>query len=289
MLEFGDIGLAGNHLSIRHSGWYSVAILFYGLSSVCRWVRASYSQVERRSNVSRLSLSASFTRSRVGAPRGFTLIELLVVIAIIAILAAILMPVFAQARDAARRASCLSNLKQVHLSVMQYAQDWDETMPFALETHLCTPELGTMPGLQPYIKNVQIFRCPSDSGDLRSSAPFWQRYGRSYKMEGRIFSNPWDEKLQMPIVRTLAALESGIDEKKFMEGKPQEHTSYSTQLQVARDEMSVWDAGQEKKKEGWLVKGWHNGGTPAVYLDGHVRVIKSKAEWDWSHGKEPGQ
>jgi prepilin-type processing-associated H-X9-DG protein len=84
-------------------------------------------------------------------------------------------------------------------------------------------------------------------------------------------------------------LEAGIDEKKILEGKPQEHTAYSTQLQVARDEMSVWDTGQVKKKEGWVVKGWHTGGTPAVYLDGHVRTIKSKAEWDWSHGKEAGQ
>ena len=221
--------------------------------------------------------------------RAFTLIELLVVIAIIAILAAILFPVFAQARDAARRSSCASNLKQVHQAVMQYVQDYDEVMPFAAETHLCTPANGALPGIQPYIKNTSIFRCPSDFGDVLSSVPFYQRYGRSYKMEGRIFSNPMDEKLLIPIVRTLAALEAGIDEKKVLEGKPQEQISYSTQLQVARDEMSVWDAGQVKKKEGWVVRGWHMGGTPAVYLDGHVRVIKSKAEWDWSHGKEPGQ
>jgi len=221
--------------------------------------------------------------------RAFTLIELLVVIAIIAILAAILFPVFAQARDAARRSSCASNLKQVHLAVIQYAQDYDECMPFAVDTHLCDPTTGSMPALQPYIKNTQIFRCPSDFGDVNSSIPFYQRYGRSYKMEGRIFSNPLDEKLLIPIVRTLPALEAGIDEKKILEGKPQEHTSYSTQLQLARDEMSVWDAGQVKKKEGWVVKAWHMGGTPAVYLDGHVRAIKSKAEWDWSHGKEAGQ
>ncbi|MFH1910322.1 MAG: prepilin-type N-terminal cleavage/methylation domain-containing protein, partial [bacterium] len=61
--------------------------------------------------------------------RGFTLIELLVVIAIIAILAAILFPVFAKAREKARQTSCLSNLKQIDLAVLQYAQDYDEMMP----------------------------------------------------------------------------------------------------------------------------------------------------------------
>lgn len=219
----------------------------------------------------------------------FTLIELLVVIAIIAILSAIVFPVFAQARDKARQASCLSNLKQIHGSIMMYVQDHDETMPFAVETHLCTPATGSMPALQPYLKSIDVFRCPSDSGDVNNATTFYSRYGRSYKMEGRIFSNPLDDKLKIPIVRTLPALEAGIDEKKALEGKPQEHTAYSTQLHVARDEMSVWDAGQVKNKEGWVVKGWHVGGTPVVYLDGHVRTIKSKAEWDWSHGKEPGQ
>ena len=63
------------------------------------------------------------------APRGFTLIELLVVIAIIAILAAILFPVFAQAREAARKASCLSNIKQFGLATLMYVQDYDDMLP----------------------------------------------------------------------------------------------------------------------------------------------------------------
>ncbi|HZO88200.1 MAG TPA: DUF1559 domain-containing protein [Chthonomonadaceae bacterium] len=116
----------------------------------------------------------------------FTLIELLVVIAIIAILAAILFPVFAQAREKAREASCSSNLKQISLALRMYSQDYDET-------YMATGDLprknsdgtvcdgnprkpdgqdivrmmggGTAYLLNPYIKNRQIFRCPSDTGE----------------------------------------------------------------------------------------------------------------------------
>src|SRR5690606_6779733 len=74
-----------------------------------------------------------------GAKRGFTLIELLVVIAIIAILAAILFPVFARARENARRASCQSNLKQIGLGLMQYTQDYDERLPAGFLTNTGVP------------------------------------------------------------------------------------------------------------------------------------------------------
>jgi len=94
--------------------------------------------------------------------RGFTLIELLVVIAIIAILAAILFPVFAKAREKARQSSCLSNAKQIMLAVLQYAQDYDERLPYASAWEWGD---GTVRSwwqyLDPYIKNAQIFICPS--------------------------------------------------------------------------------------------------------------------------------
>ena len=99
--------------------------------------------------------------------QGFTLIELLVVIAIIALLAAILFPVFARARENARKSSCANNLKQIMIGVAQYTQDYDEAFPNGHTS------VAGQPGganqvfwgqlIFPYIKSTQSFRCPSDS------------------------------------------------------------------------------------------------------------------------------
>ena len=104
--------------------------------------------------------------------RGFTLIELLVVIAIIAILAAILFPVFAQARDAARQTACLSNCKQLGTGLMMYAQDYDENYPsFSYATTPGGLKYGPrwaawgfsnwVDALMPYVKNTKILSCPT--------------------------------------------------------------------------------------------------------------------------------
>lgn len=94
--------------------------------------------------------------------RGFTLIELLVVIAIIAILAAILFPVFARAREKARQASCLSNIKQLCLAWQMYTQDYDETVPMCQINSYGTYGESHWPfWLKPYVKNTQILDCPS--------------------------------------------------------------------------------------------------------------------------------
>jgi prepilin-type N-terminal cleavage/methylation domain-containing protein len=102
-------------------------------------------------------LSLNVRRRRLNA---FTLIELLVVIAIIAILAAILFPVFAQAREKARQVSCLSNMKQIGIGLIMYASDYDSIYP---PSQLGTgTELVSWPQImQPYIKNEQVFVCPS--------------------------------------------------------------------------------------------------------------------------------
>jgi len=103
--------------------------------------------------------------------RGFTLIELLVVIAIIAILAAILFPVFARAREKARQTSCLSNVKQIALGILMYAQDYDEVLVPMQNTTSSSSRWYNL--LQPYVKNMQIFRCPSKA--------FTIGYGVSYR------------------------------------------------------------------------------------------------------------
>lgn len=90
----------------------------------------------------------------------FTLIELLVVIAIIAILAAILFPAFARARENARRASCQSNLKQIGLGVLQYTQDYDERFPLWAAP---SANEGFFAVLQPYLKSTQLYQCPSET------------------------------------------------------------------------------------------------------------------------------
>jgi prepilin-type N-terminal cleavage/methylation domain-containing protein/prepilin-type processing-associated H-X9-DG protein len=113
--------------------------------------------------------------------RAFTLIELLVVIAIIAILAAILFPVFAQARAKARQTACLNNLKQIGTALMMYTQDYDEALPIHFTVNngsytvndyaAPTAQYNWMALIQPYLKNLQIYKCPQAIVNTGSISP----------------------------------------------------------------------------------------------------------------------
>jgi len=121
--------------------------------------------------------------------RGFTLIELLVVIAIIAILAAILFPVFARAREKARQTSCLSNVKELALGTLMYAQDYDEMYP-CWDRNLTEDTSPLYPGraVMPYVKNLGIFTCPSGGdppANMTTDPLTWNHYGHGGDPEFR--------------------------------------------------------------------------------------------------------
>jgi prepilin-type N-terminal cleavage/methylation domain-containing protein/prepilin-type processing-associated H-X9-DG protein len=134
--------------------------------------------------------------------RAFTLIELLVVIAIIAILAAILFPVFAQAKEAAKKTQCLSNTRQIAIGLMLYCNDYDDRMPGLLAAippinggNTSWPYIPYDRQIAPYVKNDDIYRCPGDGGGRpAASIPFWdgtyraKALKRSYGYVGTIFT-----------------------------------------------------------------------------------------------------
>jgi prepilin-type N-terminal cleavage/methylation domain-containing protein/prepilin-type processing-associated H-X9-DG protein len=141
------------------------------------------------------NMSASLLRRKqtISPAMAFTLIELLVVIAIIAILAAILFPVFAQAREKARGISCLSNCKQIGLGIQMYAQDYDETFVPA--------SVGFTPFnvlIEPYIKNQQVWTCPSAVTTITGVS-------RSIGMSATV-ARPVTAVLRMPAIEFPASL-----------------------------------------------------------------------------------
>jgi prepilin-type N-terminal cleavage/methylation domain-containing protein/prepilin-type processing-associated H-X9-DG protein len=158
------------------------------------------------------SVSSTFSPSLSDKRAGFTLIELLVVIAIIAILAAILFPVFAQAREKARQVACMSNEKQIGTAVLMYLQDYDETYP-AIDLDVTSaanapilplPDGRKYQGLMgwalqyfPYIKSKDVFVCPNDD----QSTAYWVDNGSA---------NPYVGTYNKPIPMSYGINESMI-------------------------------------------------------------------------------
>jgi len=198
--------------------------------------------------------------------RGFTLIELLVVIAIIAILAAILFPVFAKAREKARQASCQSNLKQIGLGELMYAQDYDER----LAANTRGSPMGTIwwdGQIQPYVKNIQLFRCPS-YGTFQATAgvgatgasncacanTYWRLragYGRNYGDTNRL--NPWP----VPSGRLLA---------EFLD--PSGTLLVADSHCVVASPPNIWPCDTAGNKAQCMR---HNEGANVLFVDGHVK------------------
>ncbi|MCE5240188.1 DUF1559 domain-containing protein [bacterium] len=184
--------------------------------------------------------------------RGFTLIELLVVIAIIAILAAILFPVFARAREKARQTSCMSNLKQLGLAALAYGQDYDEMLPRAdpgnaglaplgYGAWMTTQTVGVWEpsggSLYPYVRNAQLFVCPSRKSEAYP--------GCSYEMN------------QLVSAVTLAVLDDVSGTALFEESQCDDAAGYPT------DDFGRFAC--------------HNGGSNVAFTDGHAKWLNRQS------------
>ena len=203
--------------------------------------------------------------------RGFTLIELLVVIAIIAILAAILFPVFARAREKARQTACLSNLKQIGVAVLMYAQDYDEVYPLDLTTSDATQIPGTWPNrVMPYVKNEQIYKCPSDGRtpgvDFAGCRPILESYA-------------WNAYFGRETNCGYAATTLSLAQ-----------VAAPSQCAIIWDDSADWVAAGwgaafdtidspdcAKSFDGNVLQGRHNTGDNFMFADGHAKWCKLRA------------
>ena len=208
----------------------------------------------------------------------FTLIELLVVIAIIAILAAILFPVFARARENARRSSCQSNLKQILLGDQQYSQDYDEKFPrWTFNWALIE---------QPYLKSTQIFTCPSATGSAIS-------YTRNASMSTDQSTLP---AIPLPSQSVMLIDAYGVDEANsntlapwFIPGTSSSNGGWNGRVYGLNGTL-----GQNSNTSGQIAADRHLEGANYGFVDGHVKWLKAPggdllyAGTPGSSGPKPG-
>ena len=206
--------------------------------------------------------------------KGFTLIELLVVIAIIAILAAILFPVFARARERARQTSCLSNMRQITTATMMYAQDYDERLPlrwFALEE---AARLPSSPDGQthvnhlwpvmifPYVNNIDIFNCPSWSWRWNGNYSGRQAYAITSQIHGT------------PLAEITRPSETILIAENWDEGNSLSYYASRT--------VSVHSSTNNIRR---MIPGRHNEGANIGFCDGHARWLPVPFESNYERAK----
>ncbi|MFN7019486.1 MAG: DUF1559 domain-containing protein [Fimbriimonadales bacterium] len=229
---------------------------------------------------------------------GFTLIELLVVIAIIAILAAILFPVFAQAREKARQTQCLSNCRQMGIAVQMYTQDYDEVLPTV--RMMGTPGISWIVQIQPYVKNELLRRCPSDG------SPAWNdpQNPRLTSYGFNAYFDPFHPPHGSPTAPrpvALAAIQRPA-ECVFVAELAERNSKYPNMLILGDHFMPMywgnpprvvnammndrlWDA--QRGVPTTLAITRHSGGANYVFTDGHAKWHKFEQTWQQTPGQPP--
>jgi prepilin-type N-terminal cleavage/methylation domain-containing protein/prepilin-type processing-associated H-X9-DG protein len=216
--------------------------------------------------------------------RAFTLIELLVVVAIIAILSAILFPVFARARENARRASCMSNLKQMGLGMMMYVQDYDETFPDRYYENSETTQYWWIL-LQPYTKSEQLFQCPSSPFSRSTTAITNGEYGANLFVIKNNTSSGAEQPLKLAAVQSVSATYALMDWGTYFASASNAYTSnysyyYLPGMGEGGGDCSAMPTHSplpsyypDNYKD--CQSGRHFGGINVTFADGHVKWLKS--------------